>query len=301
MYTDDENASASFSKKCFWVFCYLIIFTIIAFSSFLMLIGSSLLWNKINSHYFDLADNIEDVICKSCVIVFTLAAAFIILVSTFSIIGTTCCMFCGETQTMYFFFASTSVVILMSSLFLIIPEPIWLSKNMNILTNYEENSRITFQRQLHNKSVMAIWDDYQTDFHCCGYNSYKDYESLFLNVSVPTSCCNRTTIPALNDCLDVVKNVTNKDIQSHKIYTDGCPGVIVSLLNLDSPSVYRIGVSASVFCAFIVIGCLVMLLLTFILLARNKDECQIVGLGMLIGLLACCKAMIESNPSDSFS
>ena len=296
-----EFKDMSFPRKCIWSSCFFTIFSIITLSSILMSVGSSLLWSKLapQSHYFELAESVNAVVCTSCIGYFTVGISFVSAYSIILVIGIACCIrYKWDMVVVGGILALSCVILLLVGLTLVITEPIWLSQSMNTLSNYEENSNITFQRQLLDEDVQIAWDIYQTKFHCCGIYSYKDYESLFLNSSIPTSCCNRTTLPEFFDCLDVVKHVTNKDVQSFNIYTDGCPEVIVSLLNLDSPSVYRIGVASLVFCLFIVFGCLLMLFLTFLLLARNKKECRTISCIMLCSLWIVCKLFIEIGETE---
>ena len=56
---------------------------------------------------------------------------------------------------------------------------------------------------------------------CCGAVNFSDYEQVFINFSVPVSCCN-TTNPLVNEttCPDIVRDVTNETTDYQLIYTE---------------------------------------------------------------------------------
>ena len=264
-----------------------------------MFIGSALLWSKINPEYFEIAGSYNEVICIGCVVVFTLAIAVLLVVDVILIFTIPiCCKFGDKPSHTGAAFVCFCVLLLAIGFILIVSEPVWFAKNMNIVTNYEESSKLTFKKQMHNVTIQLIWDKYQAKFKCCGYRGYKDYEGLFLNFSVPVSCCNTTTLPSPFDCVIAVKNVTERETNSSNIYTDGCPAKIVHLLNLDSSTVRNISIASAVFSGFFFLAAIVMILLTFCLTARNKEDATAIGTGLLAGV-ACvgifCAALAKAN------
>ena len=264
-----------------------------------MFIGSALLWSKINQEYFEIARSYDEVICIGCVVVFTLAISVLLVLDVILIFTIPiCCKFADKPSHTGAAFVCFCIVLLTTGIVLITSEPVWFAKNMNIVKNYEESSEFTFDEQMNNVTTQLIWKIYQEKFKCCGYRGYKDYEGLFWNKSVSVSCCNTTTLPSPFDCLSAVKNVTEREINSSKIYTDGCPAKIVHILNLDSSTVHNISIVSAVFSSFFFLAAIVMILLTFCVTARNKEDAAALGTGLLIGV-ACvgifCRAFVKGR------
>lgn len=78
---------------------------------------------------------------------------------------------------------------------------------------YNNNSEIsTIDDQMNVNSTQFI-DNLQQKLHCCGYNNYSDWQTLWNNSSfVPTSCCKSSTNETCTG------NVTEPDT----IYLQGC-------------------------------------------------------------------------------
>ncbi len=264
-----------------------------------MFVGSALLWSKISPEFFEIARSYDDVVCIGCVGVFTLAVAVLLVVDVVLIFTIPiCCKFGDKPSHTGAAFVCFCVLLLAIGFILIVSEPVWFARNVNIVTNYEESSEFTFNQQMDNKTIQLVWDKYQRKFKCCGYQGYKDYQKLFLNFSVPVSCCNTTTLPSPFECVVVIQNVHAQEINSSYIYTDGCPAKIVHLLNLDSSSVRNISIASAVFCSFFFLASIVMILLTFCLTARNKEDATAIGTGLLVGLgsiVVCCVALSKAD------
>ena len=284
---------------CWWGCCAFTVLAVVVLSCIPMLVGSALLWSKITPEFFEIARSYNDVVCIGCVSVFTIIVAVLLVVSTIMIFVIPVVCILGERPSHPgAAFACFCVVLLTAGIILIVSGPVWFASNMNIVENYEESSRYTFQKQILNMTTKLTWDKYQAKFKCCGYRGYKDYEGLFWNKSVSVSCCNTTTLPSPLDCLSAVKNVTEREINSSNIYTDGCPVTIVHLLNLNSSSVVKIGIASLVFSSFFFISPLVMILLTFALTAKDKDDAITIETGLLIGvacILGVCCVLGKAN------
>ena len=97
---------------------------------------------------------------------------------------------------------------------------------VNIREVYLNSARISQLNYAENgtASTTQHWDEFQQKFHCCGADGYANgmtpYFKVFLNDSVPKSCCvNMEEV----DCDGFAKNAT-----AHKLYlyNRGCPSVV---------------------------------------------------------------------------
>ncbi len=270
---------------CWWGCCVFTVMAVVIFSGFPMFIGSVLIESKLTEEFFAIANDYNEVVCFGCIFTFTLTIIILLIITiVMMFVILFFCKYGDRPSKSGAAFSCFCVVLLAAGLILIICQPVWLASNMNIVKNYEESSKITFKKQLNNKTIQITWDHYQERFKCCGYRNYSDYQKLYQNHTLPISCCNTTTLPNVSDCLVAVENVTDKEVNASEIYVEGCPQAIVHYLNLDSTSVLSIGIASAVFSGFFFIAPIAMILLTFLLMAKNKEDAETIGFGLLIGI-----------------
>ncbi len=75
-------------------------------------------------------------------------------------------------------------------------------------------------------SVTKHWDLFQRKYFCCGAVNFTSYQSVFMNNTVPASCCQSYLDEA--DCRSARLNATRGS--SNKLYLKGCPGVVMNTL-----------------------------------------------------------------------
>lgn len=90
----------------------------------------------------------------------------------------------------------------------------------NLFTN---NAKRTFNESISDPSKEATWDTAQRLFHCCGVESYRDYQPLLKNDSVPASCCYQNLTEL--QCNTARLNVTADEAAG--IFKKGCIPVLI--------------------------------------------------------------------------
>lgn len=247
------------------------------------------MWKAIDK-FFRIADNVDEVICVSCVTWFTYTTIILGLGGIITIISQIgCCAFKCEKLSIGMLIMLFCTVAGMLSIITITTEPIWLSKQSNILDRFEKSSNLSFRKQLSNATIQGIWDNYQSDFGCCGVHDYKDYELLLGNDVVPLSCCNFTALPSTHNCSLIVENVTKEAVQNRYIYTEGCPTVIVDMLHLNSTSVHTIGIVAAAGSAFFLVSVVSIVIFTMVIIPQDTDELLILLYVMFLGVCLVLK------------
>ena len=109
------------------------------------------------------------------------------------------------------------------------------------------SANTTFNNYLHDQSVQESFDNAQHNLRCCGVVAYTDYESIFINLSVPVSCCN-TTNPLANEtmCPKIVSKNAQQADQTGLIYSEGCVSQLQSMLQYILSVVAEVSVTIGV-------------------------------------------------------
>lgn len=247
---------------------------VILLLSFGMFVAGAVLWRVING-YFGIVDDIDFVICKNCVICFTISTLILFIGSVVTIIV----LICFFATNRHEFNSGLSIAIFYTlagviAVIIVIAEPIWLHRQSNILQRFEESSKITFAKQSTNADVRVTWDNYQERFSCCGVRDYKDYYYYFgRDYSIPMSCCNHTALDSAGiECSAIVRNVTERDISSYYIYGKGCSAAIINKLKLNSTTVHDVGILAAIGSGFVFISVIVIFTLTMIIIPEDNEQ-----------------------------
>ena len=252
-----------------------------------------MMWKTVDK-FFGIVDNVDEVICVSCVTWFTYTTLILGIGGVLTIITQIgCCAFKGEKLLIGMLITLFCAVAGVLGIITITTEPIWLSRQSNILERFEESSDLTFRKQLSNATIQGIWDDYQSDFGCCGVHNYNDYRVFLGNDVVPLSCCNLTAIPSTDNCSSVVENVTKEAVQNHYIYTEGCPTVIVEMLHLNSTSVHTIGIVAAAGSAFFLVSVISIVILTMVIIPEDTGELLVLLYVLFLGVCLVLKVLTK--------
>ena len=191
-----------------------------------MLVMGAMMWSVIKSN-FGIADDINDVICISCVQYFTISNLVLAIGSAITILILIYCIAVKEDKLklgvlIIAFYTLAGIV----AIIIVTTAPIWLSRQTDIVQRFIDSSKSSFRKQLVDEDIRETWENYQYKFGCCGVQDYKDYNYIYwrsYSNSVPISCCNLTTV--LNsvaiECSTVVKNVTDDDVSSYYIMEKG--------------------------------------------------------------------------------
>ena len=269
--------------------------SVILLLSFGMFVAGVIMWNVINN-YFGIADDIDYVICKSCVIWFTISILILLIGSAVTIIVLICCLATNRDKfnsglLISIFYTLAGVIAVIT----IIAVPIWFYRQSNIVQRFEDSSKVSFIKQSTNADVRVIWDDYQDKFGCCGVRDYKDYYNYFGHYySIPMSCCNHTALDSAGiECSAIVRNITEKDISSYYIYRKGCSPVIINKLKLNSTRVHDVGILAATSSAFLLISVIVIFVLTMIIIPEDNEQRFCFVAAVLIMLFAILKVCLS--------
>eukprot|EP00095_Tigriopus_kingsejongensis_P002024 maker-scaffold1627_size33010-snap-gene-0.10 protein:Tk02024 transcript:maker-scaffold1627_size33010-snap-gene-0.10-mRNA-1 annotation:"tetraspanin-18" len=153
--------------------------------------------------------------------VYTTAAIILIVVSVIVIIVTFlgCCGALKENRCMlgiYFTLLLTMFIVL------IVGAVIGYSQSLDELKKPLISSTTKYDADSDNKKISTLtkaWNRVQTDFKCCGVDSYQDWNgNRYLEgkgVEVPTSCCARDGISNQDDCQ---KNPSKADYKLEGCY-----------------------------------------------------------------------------------
>ena len=267
---------------------------VILLLSFGMFVAGAVMWSVIGG-YFGIVDDVDFVICKTCVIFFTISTLILFIGSVVTIIALICFFATnrhefnsGLSITIFYTLAGVIAVII------VIAEPIWLHRQSNILQRLEESSKITFAKQSTNADVRMIWDDYQERFSCCGVRDYKDYYYYFgRGYSIPMSCCNHIALDSAGvECSAIVRNVTEKS--SYYIYGKGCSSVIINKLKLNSTTVHDVGILAAIGSGFVFISVIVIFTLTMIIIPEDNTQRFWFVAAVFVVLFAFLRVCFES-------
>ena len=262
-----------------------------------MLIAGALMWKVLDEH-FEIADNINTVICYSCVMAFTIATSILVVGSTVVLL-TFIGFFAAKLHKFNFGIVLIAfyTLALVIAIVIVITTPIWLERQSNVVQRFEDSSEVTFRKQIRNAMIRDIWDNYQERFGCCGIQNYRDYRTYFGDkYSIPLSCCNLTTLLQADiNCSAVIKDVTEEAVSSYYIYGKGCPVVIISTLRLNSTTVRNVGIAAAVASFVILVSIIGFLTYTMIAVPESKKQCYCLMLTILCTLYAICGALGDDD------
>ena len=242
--------------------------------SLVIFIVGAKMWATINGH-LGIAANIDDVICFSCV-QFITVSTFILFIGSAISSSVLCCCFAARLHKFNFglliaiFYTVAGVI----AIIIVITTPIWFSRQNDIMQRFEDSSKSSFLKQIFDVNITETWNDYQYKFGCCGVEDYKDYYKYFgHNHSIPTSCCNFTTLSSVGiDCSTIVRKVTDEDISSYYIYGKGCPYVIVDKLKLNSTIIHDVGIGVTAGSAFVFVSVFTIFVSTMIVIPENNNQ-----------------------------
>lgn len=153
----------------------------------------------------------------------------IVIGMTLALIGllACCCTFTGNTICLYLFAAFMSVMLVLE-LSLAMTAFAYRGKLKDIFRNSLKNSMQTYDVYLDSKEAV---DDIHSTLHCCGIESYEDWQQLF-HKPVPDSCCKMT-----NCNTDITMNI-NKP---------GCYSTFVNFVSTSSQLIALIGLAVGCF------------------------------------------------------
>ena len=264
---------------------------IILLLSFGMFVCGTLMWSVINGH-FGIADSIDNVICRSCVVAFTISTLILAIGSALTIFILICCFVANRHKFNFgLIFTMFYTLVAIIAIIIMIAAPIWLSRQSDIVQRFEDSSKVTFRNQHINVTIRETWNDYQDKFGCCGVYDYTDYYTYFgFNYTIPLSCCNLTTIKSEDiDCSRIVKHVTKADVSSYYIYGRGCPIVIIDMLKLNSTTIHDVGIFAAAGSAFVLVSVIVIFISTMIVVPDDNEQRLCLAASVFIMLFAIMK------------
>ena len=246
--------------------------------SLTMSILGAVMWSVVDDR-FQIAVNIDDVICIPCIKGFTISTLFVAIGSALTIFILICCYVTerhkfnlGLVITIFYTFAAIAAIVF------VITELIWLSQQSesDVVQRFEESSKLSFRKQVTDDDIRKIWNDYQHRFQCCGVRDYQDYYIYFgHHYPISTSCCNITTLQyKAIECSAIVKNVTENDVFFDNIYGNGCLHMIINnlKLNLNSTVVNHVGIFAAACSGFVLVSLIAICIFTVIIIPENQDQ-----------------------------
>ena len=259
-----------------------------------MFIAGAVLWSAIDS-YFGIVD-VNFVICKTCVICFTISTLVLFIGSAATIAVLICCFATNRHEfnsglLISIFYTLAGVIAVIT----LLVTPIWLDTQSSIVQRFGESSEDSFAKQSSNADIRDTWDNYQRKYGCCGARDYKDYYG-FRHDSVPMSCCNHTTLDSAGiKCSAIVRHVTENDTSSYYVYARGCSAVITNKLKLNSTIVHHIGILAITGSVYVLISMIVIVMLTVIIVAEdNKQRFWFIA-AVFIVLFAVVRAFLTAK------
>ena len=98
-----------------------------------------------------------------------------------------------------------------------------------------------------------------------------------------------TTIPSFADCMNTVKNVSENDVLSHRIYSKGCPTMIIVKLNLNSTTVHRIGIAATFGSVYVLVSVVMTIILAMIIIPKNCKELRVLLKAWILVIMTICE------------
>ena len=261
-----------------------------------MFIAGTVMW-IVTDDYFEIVD-VNYVICKECVICFTISTLILFIGSAVTITVLICCFATNRHEfnsglliTIFYTLAGIIAIITLTV------TPVWLHRQSSIVQRFEESSEDSFAKQSSSADIRVIWDNYQRKYGCCGARDYKDYYDYFgfrHGYSVPMSCCNRTTLDSAGiECSAIImRRVTENDTSSYYVYGEGCSAVITNKLKLNSTTVHDIGILAITGSVYILISIIVIVILTVIIVPEDNEQRFCFIAAMLIVLFAILKIFL---------
>lgn len=272
--------------------CNTIVILLLGFGMF---VAGAVMWSAIDS-YFGIVD-VNFVICKTCVICFTISTLVLFIGSAVTIVVLICCFATNRHEfnsglliTIFYTLAGVIAVIAL------VVTPIWLHRQSSIVQRFKESSEDSFAKQSSNADVRVTWDNYQQKYGCCGARDYKDYDYFGFRhgYSVPMSCCNHTTLDSAGiECSVIVKHVTENDTSSYYVYERGCSAVITNKLKLNSTIVHDIGILAITGSVYVLISIIIIVILTVIIVPEDNEQRFCFIAAVLIVLFAILKAFLS--------
>lgn len=286
-------------KPKFWGCLTICNTTVLLLLSFGMFVAGAIMWSVING-YFGIVDDVDFVICKQCVICFTISTLILFIGSAVTIAVLICCFATNRHEfnsglLITIFYTLAGVIAIIS----VIAVPIWLYRQNSILQRFEESSKVSFIKLSTNADIRVTWDNYQTKFGCCGVHDYKDYYSYFgirLNNSIPMSCCNHTTLDSVGiECSKIVRNVTEKDISSYYIYGKGCSATVINISKLNSTTVREVGILAVTGSVYVLISVVLIFILTVVIIPEDNEQRFYFVAAVFIVLFAILRVFLAKN------
>ncbi|XP_012277769.1 CD63 antigen [Orussus abietinus] len=94
----------------------------------------------------------------------------------------------------------------------------------------EQKMHQSLQKYLTSDEIHAVWDEMQSEFHCCGVSNSSDWRSVFNNDTLPKTCCETDTQEGIN-CTT-----------ANLIYKDGCRQVFVTFAKAHAVQLGGVGI-----------------------------------------------------------